>query len=63
VSKRPGEDSIADKLEGTDWDYSQSEDRRFLFEPIGKIFGTFRWDGEPERRARVKSTPEENGKP
>ena len=43
------DDSIAEKLEGTRWDYSQKDDRRFLLDPIGKVFGTFRWDGKPER--------------
>jgi len=54
VSKNPGEDSIADKLEGTEWDYSQRDDPRFLLAPIGEIFGTFCWDGRPERIATVK---------
>ena len=42
------DDSFAEKLEATKWDYTQSEDRRFLLEPIGEFFGTFRWDGKPE---------------
>ena len=48
MSVDPKEDSIAEKLEGTRWEYSQSEDRRFLFDPIGRVFGTFRWDGQPK---------------
>ena len=43
------EDSIAEKLQGTRWDYSQRQDRSFLLEPIGEIFGTFCWDGQPGR--------------
>ena len=43
------DDSIADKLDDTCWDYSQSDDRRFLLDPIGPIFGTFCWDGRPPR--------------
>jgi len=49
VSDKLKDDSIAEKLEGTKWEYSQSEDRRFLFDPIGQIFSTFCWDGNPER--------------
>jgi len=48
MSADPKEDSIAERLEGTRWEYSQSEDRRFLLDPIGRVFGTFRWDGQPE---------------
>jgi hypothetical protein len=48
MSGKPGEDSIAEKLEGTRWDYSQRDDPSFLFAPIGEIFGTVRWDGQPE---------------
>jgi hypothetical protein len=54
VSKKPGEDSIAEKLKGTEWDYSQRDDSKFLLAPIGKIFGTFCWDGKPERIATIK---------
>lgn len=50
MSEKPREDSIAEKLEGTSWDYRQSEDRRFLLDPIGEFFGTFCWDGVPRRR-------------
>lgn len=48
MSDKWKEDSLAEKLEGTKWDYSQSDDRRFLFVPIGRIFGTFCWDGNPK---------------
>jgi hypothetical protein len=48
VSDRIREDSIAEQLEGTRWDYSQRDDRRFLLTPIGQVFGTFRWDGRPD---------------
>ena len=48
------EDSIAEKLKDTRWDYSQNDDRNFLLEPIGAIFGTFCWDGNPERLAVVR---------
>jgi hypothetical protein len=41
------DDSIAEKLNETRWDYSQREDRRFLLDPIGRIFGLFCWDGRP----------------
>lgn len=51
----PKEDSIAEKLEGTMWEYSQSEDRRFLLDPIGMVFGTFRWDGQPEKVQPVRT--------
>jgi hypothetical protein len=50
----PKEDSIAEKLEGTRWEYSQSEDRRFLLDPIGRVFGTFRWDGQPETEHPIR---------
>lgn len=53
MSKKPGEDSIAEKLKGTEWDYSQREDSRFLLAPIGEIFGTFCWDGKPEHITTV----------
>lgn len=59
MSPDPKEDSIAEKLEGTKWEYSQSEDRRFLFDPIGWVFGTFRWDGKSRARKPSKSnTPD-----
>lgn len=61
MSKKPGEDSIADELEGTEWDYSQREDSRFLLAPIGEIFGTFCWDGRPERIAAVKRRRDDPG--
>lgn len=48
MSDKIKEDSLAEKLEGTKWDYSQSDDRRFLFHPIGQIFSTFCWDGDPK---------------
>jgi len=54
VSDKVREDSIADKLEGTHWDYSQRLDRSFLLEPIGEIFGTFCWDGKPNHIASTK---------
>lgn len=54
MSGKVREDSIADKLEGTQWDYSQRLDRSFLLEPIGEIFGTFCWDGKPDRVATLK---------
>ena len=54
------EDSIAEKLEGTRWDYSQRLDRSFLLEPIGEIFGTFCWDGKPERIAPLKREAQES---
>jgi hypothetical protein len=59
VSKKPGEDSIADKLEGTEWDYTQRDDPRFLLAPIGEIFGTFRWDGRPEPVVTVTRRPDD----
>jgi hypothetical protein len=49
------EDSIADELEETRWDYSQRDDRRFLLAPIGEVFATFRWDGRPTPPAPVRS--------
>lgn len=59
MSRDRKDDSIARELEGTRWEYNQSKDRRFLFDPIGKIFRTFRWDGdsEPKRvhRRRIDS--------
>jgi hypothetical protein len=61
VSKNPGEDSIADKLEGTEWDYSQRDDPRFLLTPIGEIFGTFCWDGKPERIATFSRRGDDAG--
>ncbi len=57
MSPDPKEDSIAEKLEGTRWEYSQSEDRRFLLDPIGQVFGTFRWDGGPGTAKPSKTTP------
>lgn len=54
MSGKIRENSIADKLEGTHWDYSQRLDRSFLLEPIGEIFGTFCWDGKPDRVAPLK---------
>lgn len=48
------DDSFAEKLEATKWEYRQSDDRRFLLDPIGQIFGTFCWDGKPERLAPRK---------
>ena len=48
------DDSIAEKLDATRWDYSQSDDRRFLLDPIGRIFGTFCWDGHPPRPTATK---------
>lgn len=54
MSDKIREDSIADKLEGTRWDYSQRLDRSFLLEPIGEIFGTFCWDGQPDRAVPLK---------
>jgi hypothetical protein len=56
MSRLPGEDSIAEKLEHTRWDYSQSDDRRFLLDPIGKFFSTFRWDGAEPGRDAVRSS-------
>jgi hypothetical protein len=43
------DDSIAEKLARTRWDYRQSDDRRFLLDPIGRIFRTFCWDGQPKQ--------------
>jgi hypothetical protein len=48
VSDKWKDDSLAEKLEGTKWDYTQSDDRRFLLDPIGQIFSTFCWDGDPK---------------
>lgn len=48
MSDKWKEDSLAEELEGTKWDYSQRDDRRFLFRPIGEIFSTFCWDGDPK---------------
>lgn len=48
MSDKWKDDSLAEKLEGTKWDYRQSDDRRFLFHPIGEIFSTFCWDGNPK---------------
>lgn len=42
------DDSFAANLEATRWEYSQRDDRRFLLDPIGQIFGSFCWDGQPE---------------
>jgi len=56
VSPKWKDDSIAKKLEGTKWEYSQSDDRGFLLDPIGRIFSTFRWDGKPERLTPPKRT-------
>lgn len=56
MTPKKKDDSIAEKLEGTKWEYSQNEDRRFLFDPIGQIFSTFCWDGRPERLAPRKRT-------
>ena len=42
------DDSFAADLEATKWEYRQRDDRRFLLDPIGRIFGTFCWDGQPE---------------
>ena len=50
------DDSIATKLKGTKWEYSQSDDRRFLLDPIGKIFSTFCWNGKPESLTPRKRT-------
>lgn len=49
MSPKIKDDSIAEKLGETEWGYSQSDDRRFLLDPIGKIFSTFCWDGRPKR--------------
>ena len=54
MTRKVPKDSIADKLEGTRWDYSQRHDRSFLLEPIGEIFATFRWDGKPDRVIPLK---------
>lgn len=48
------DDSFAEELEATKWEYRQSDDRRFLLDPIGRIFSTFCWDGKPERLAPRK---------
>ena len=56
MSPKGKDDSIAEKLEGTNWEYSQSDDCRFLLDPIGQIFSTFCWDGKPERLAPRKRT-------
>lgn len=48
MSDKWKDDSLAEQLEDTKWDYKQSDDRRFLFHPIGEIFSTFCWDGKPE---------------
>jgi hypothetical protein len=49
VSGQHGEESIAERLEGTEWEYSQHRDKSFLLTPIGEIFASFCWDGNPER--------------
>jgi hypothetical protein len=54
VSDTRKEDSIAEKLEGTRWEYRQRDDSRFLLDPIGQHFGTFCWDGNPKRVASRK---------
>ncbi len=48
MSDKWKDDSLAEKLEDTKWDYSQNDDRRFLLHPIGRIFSTFCWDGKPK---------------
>lgn len=58
MKEKPREDSIAEKLEGTRWDYSQRLDRSFLLKPIGAIFGTFCWDGTPKRMVPPKREAE-----
>ena len=60
MSKKPGEDSIAEKLEGTQWEYSQRDDPSFLLTPIGEIFGTFCWDGNPERISVIRRGSDED---
>lgn len=57
------EDSIAEELEDTRWDYSQRKDRRFLLEPIGEIFKSFCWDGRPERAASLRRQPKRDNAP
>lgn len=61
MSKDRLEDSIADDLERTRWDYSQSDDRRFLLDPIGRFFRTFCWDGRPQREVRRKPADDRDG--
>jgi hypothetical protein len=56
------DDSIAEELEETRWDYSQRDDRRFLLAPIGEVFGTFRWDGRPMVPGPVLGRPRDTGK-
>ena len=62
MTKLPGEDSIAEKLGLTRWDYSQGDDRRFLLDPIGKFFSTFRWDGTPDTAVVIRPTPNDERK-
>jgi hypothetical protein len=59
VTDKWKDDSLAEKLEGTKWDYNQNDDRRFLFHPIGKIFSTFCWDGKP--KPVIRRTPGDGG--
>jgi hypothetical protein len=54
VSDTRKEDSIAEKLEGTRWEYRQRDDSRFLLDPIGQHFRTFCWDGNPKQVAPRK---------
>jgi len=57
--KKPGEDSIAEKLEETRWEYSPHDDPRFLLAPIGEIFGTFCWDGAPGPSTTTRKNDDE----
>jgi hypothetical protein len=61
VTKLPGEDSIAEKLGLTRWDYTQGDDRSFLLDPIGKFFSTFRWDGTQDTAVVICRSPTYEG--
>jgi hypothetical protein len=63
VSSERKKDSLAEELDRTRWEYSQSEDRRFLLDPIGKFFGTFRWDDEKSDPANAPTPDDESGQP
>lgn len=55
------DDSIAEELESTRWEYRQSDDRKFLFDPIGTVFGSFRWDGQSKPIIPPRQTTPDTG--
>ena len=55
--------TLASELDRTRWDYSPSNDRRFLLAPLSRIFESIAWGSKPRqgKTAVVREDSEPTG--